>query len=117
MRNPSARVMKDTINIYYAISGTTADGGYAPSYHAQPNVTMQVATVQYKKTEKIVDELNRITEYRVYAILCPNDPAVNPEDMILYVDNSGITHTLYVLASNDQAGRGSCWRIQAAERR
>jgi len=129
MRSPSGRVLRDTINIYYAggvgFAGlanapnyTTADGGYSPTYSPSPNVVNFPCSVQYRdQSEGVVDELNRVTEIRTYSILCGSDPQVDPRDMIVYVDNSGNPHTLFVEASNDQAGRGSCWRIKATERR
>ena len=129
MRKPSGRVLRDRIDIYYAggvayqnlansQNTTGADGGYSPAFNATPDVAGFPCSVQYKEeSEGIMDELNRITEIRRYAIICADDPEVDPRDMIQYADNSGFTHTLFVEASNDQAGRGSCWRIQATERR
>jgi hypothetical protein len=129
MRRPSGRVLRDTIDIYYAggigYSGlansqntTTADGGYSPAYNATPSISDFPCSVQYDgAAEGVMDELNRVTEIRRYAILCGQDPLVDARDMLVYVDNSGDSHTLFVEASNDQAGRGSCWRIQATERR
>jgi hypothetical protein len=129
MRKPSGRIMRDTINIYYA-DGTGfvslidvpnqvgADGGYQPVFSPTPDVSNFPCSVQYKQeAEGVMDELNRVTEVRRYAILCNSDPQVDPRDAIIYIDNSGNSHTLFVEASNDQAGRGSCWRIQATERR
>jgi len=116
--------MRDVISVFYAGGAiganpgtTTADGGYAPIYATTANILNLPCTVQYTGVEKTVDELNRITELRHYAILCQSDPGTDPDDMLVYVDNSGISHTLFVNATNDQAGRGSCWRIQATERR
>lgn len=129
MRKPSGRIMRDTIDIYYAggvgyanlansPNTTGADGGYSPAFGATPDTQGFPCTVQFQQeSEGIIDELNRVTEIRRYAILCGSDPEVDPRDMIIFKDNSGNQHTLYVEASNDQAGRGSCWRIQATERR
>lgn len=129
MRSPSSRILKDTIDIYYAggvgfqnlangPNQTTADGGYDPAFASTPDISQFPCSVQYaQESEGVMDELNRVTEIRRYAILCGQDPAVDARDMIVYVDNSGNSHMLFVEASNDQAGRGSCWRIQATERR
>jgi hypothetical protein len=129
MRKPSGRVLRDTVNIYYSggvgfagLANTpnliTADGGYSPLYNMTPSVANFPCSVQYTEaSEGVMDELNRLTEIRRYSILCGTDPEVDPRDMILYVDNSGNPHTLFVEASNDQAGRGGCWRIKATERR
>lgn len=129
MRSPSGRVLRDTIDIYYAggakFAGlanapnlTTQDGGYSPGFNTTPNISGFPCSVQYRnQSEGTTEELNRVTEVREYSILCGSDPQVDPRDQILYVDNSGNPHTLYVEASNDQAGRGGCWRIKAVERR
>lgn len=129
MRKPSARIITDTVDIYYAIgraaqnsvntsNQTGSDGAYQPTYESLPDVADFPCSVQYsEKPERDAGELDRITEIRRYSVLCKTDPLVSPNDMILYVDHSGNQHTLYVEASNDQAGRGSCWLIQATERR
>ena len=129
MRKPSGRILKDTIDIYYSDTAgftnlmdlqnqTGNDGGYKPVFNPVPDIQGLPCTVQFsQESEGTLDELNRVTEVRRYAILCGTDPQVDPRDMIVYVDDSGNQHTLFVEASNDQAGRGSCWRIQATERR
>jgi hypothetical protein len=129
MRSPSGRVLRDTIDIYYATgigfaglgqaqNTISADGGYSPVYPSTPSLPSLACSVQYKKTsESVLDELDRVTEIRTYSILCRQDPLVDPRDMIIYVDNTGNSHTLFVEASQDEAGRGSCWMIHATERR
>ena len=128
MRKPSSRITRDTIDIYYAggikyagiANGPNLvgpDGGYAPSFNTTPNVSDFQCSVQYQKASEATDELSRTTELRTYSIICGTDPEVGPRDLIIYVDNTGVLHNLYVEASNDQAGRGSCWRVTATERR
>jgi hypothetical protein len=64
-----------------------------------------------------VDEQQRITQLQEWRLMFGFPfPAVKARDKIIYVDFSGVTHTIFVEAARDNAGRGAALTVMCTER-
>ena len=115
MRNPSARVLINRVNIYAAIPGRDVDGGVQFPYPPMPTYVKQPCTVQPISASEIEDQ-GRITMIRGYKIMFGVPIALSPRDKIVWVDNVGNTRNIFVQANRDEAGRGAAFTVYAEER-
>jgi hypothetical protein len=115
MRSPSAKVLKNTCNIFVAAAGRDAEGGVQFPYPPTPAFANVSCSIQPKATE-VFDEQKRITQLTVYHIIFGQVYPLNPRDMIQYTDASGVLRTIFVESIEDQAGRGAAFRVYAQER-
>lgn len=116
MRSPSSRVLTNTVDIYAGTSAQDADGGPQWTYPAVPTLARVPCSVQAGAVEEITDEQQRVTSERQYKVMFGSATLVGPRDKLIYVDSSGVTHTLFARIERDEAGRGAAFVVRAIER-
>ena len=116
MRSPSSQVLANTANLYIAVS-TQADGGFQQSLPAIPTFANVPCSVQYQDTAIVTDAQNRLTTVNTYWVLFGQNYNLSARDTIVWVDDSGVVHTLYTDGlPPSEAGRASAYSIRAVER-
>ena len=114
MRNPSSRILKQSVNIYAAIKGQDRAGG--PSY-SYPVLTQYAVPCTCQPTGfSEIEENGRLTVMRQWRLMFGRDTAAGLRDKIIFTDPAGVSHTLYVQATRDEAGRGMAYSVTATER-
>lgn len=116
MPSPSAAVLVNTVDIYRAIPGQDADGAPQFTYPGNPTLAQVPCTVQAMAVNEVIDEQQRITQEREYKVMFAAATLAGPRDKIIYVDWSGVTHTLFAHIERDEAGRGAAFVVRAIER-
>lgn len=118
MRSPSARVLKDRIDIFQAIRPVGADsaGGVVFIYPPTPTFSQVACTIQAVEILEIVDEQERITQYKSYKIMFASQQRVSPRDKGIYVDTLGVQRTLFAEVQRDEAGRGAAFTVRWNEK-
>lgn len=118
MRSPSARVRKDRLDIYQAISPTMGDsaGGMVIIYPPFPTFGQVPCTIQAGEILEIVDEQDRITQYLSYKIMFARQQPVTPRDKGVYVDPLGVQRILFADVQRDEAGRGAAFTVRWTEK-
>jgi hypothetical protein len=116
MRSPSSRACNSTIAVYPEIQSQDPDGAPIFLYSQTPMVAALPASVQLMEYEEVVDEQNRVARIGHYKILIKSYPHQIPRSKIVWVDNGGVTRTLFSEAARDEAGRGGAFTVRASER-
>lgn len=117
MRAPSARVLSNNVDIYLSTLAQDADGSYLPTYPTVASMFDVACSVQPQGVEEVFDDQERLTQEYIYEVYFGTmNPGVNPRDKLVWVDFSGVPHTLFVRPSRDNAGRGSVFTVYAVER-
>ena len=120
MRSPSARCLINAVDIYVGTEGRDLNAGPKEIHPATPTFAGVPCTVQvgaYREEPATdADGQDRVTQLLEYRIMFGQNYAVTARDKIIYVDSSGISHTLFVQAQRDEAGRGAAFTIRADER-
>lgn len=116
MRSPSSRVLANRVDLYLATLGQDADGAPQWTYPAIPTRAGVACSVQAGAVEEVVDEQQRVTQERQYKVMFAAATLVKPRDKFVYVDSSGVSHTLFARVERDEAGRGAAFMVRAIER-
>lgn len=115
MRKPSGRLLINRVDVYVATTAQGADGSYQPTYPSTPTYSSVPCTVQSPSININTDEFQRVTETKDYKVMFATDLGLNPRDKIVWIDSSGVSHSLFVDASKDYAGRGAAFGVHASE--
>ncbi len=115
MRNPSAKILDNRIDVYNSVLSKDDAGGVQYLY---PTVTYQAvpSTVQAGSIEEVIDEQERITRLLPYKIILGAPLKLNNRAKILWTDRLGKVHELFYEVDRDEAGRGGAFGIRAIER-
>ena len=116
MRSPSARVRKDRIDIYQAVTSADSAGGMVFTYPPIPTFSQVACTIQAGEILEIIDEQDRITQYLSYKIMFADQQPVVPRDKGIYIDTLGIQRILFADVQRDEAGRGSAFTVRWTEK-
>lgn len=114
MRKPSARVLIQSCAIYAATPGQDRGGGYTPNYPATPTYPNVPCTAQPQGFVETYDQ-GVLIQSREWRIMFGGFRDVKLRDKIVFNGDDG-THTVYVLALRDEAGRGAAFSVKATER-
>src|SRR4051812_28349522 len=110
MRSPSARVLSNTVDLYRFAGTQDADAGVAADPYGAALATSVPCSVQPGDPTRYVDEaLGRIVEKTPYHVFFAADPALESDDKIVWVDDAGTTHNLFVSGTANEAGRGGAF--------
>jgi hypothetical protein len=117
MIGPSGACYDNTVNIFSGtkISGTAGDP--QRTYTALPTYRCVPCTVQF--TSAVLDETvqDRITLVNQYWVMYgPPQLPLKVQDMIVWVDSLGTSHTMFLLAITDEAGRAAAFTFSATEK-
>ncbi len=115
MRSPSARVLKDVVNIFVAPPGRDTDGGATFPYPGLPTFANVPCTCQPFETTEVEDQ-DRFTQYTRWRAMFAMPINLNPKDQIVFVDVKGVTHIITVDANRDEASRGAAFSVWGTER-
>lgn len=115
MRSPSARILFNTVDIYAGVAGRGSDGEPTFTYPTLTKSQMP-CSVQFIGADEVIDDQQRLTVLNRYKIYFKVNPAISPRDMIVWVDRADGTHTMFVEAVTDEAGRGLVFKVMAVER-
>lgn len=119
MRLLSGRMCDDEVTLTFRTWGQDAD---ASRVVASTRVVDQVPAVVLpgpgKTTREIAPEtgLTRVTRTTPYTFEFDIDVGLAIEDLITWVDESGVTHQVLVDAYSQPAGRSGCWVASGEER-
>jgi hypothetical protein len=115
MRSPSLRVLKQSCDIYPATAGQDRGGRFQPSYATSPTYRGVPCTAQPGVYVETFDQGAAI-KLREWRLMLGRSVTVKQRDRIVFADPAGITHTVYVEADRDEAGRGAAYSIRCTER-
>jgi hypothetical protein len=114
---PSTACYNTAVDIYSGtkISGTAADP--QRSYSSIPTWPAVPCTVQFVSSELDEAAQDRITQVNQYWVMYggPQLP-LKVQDKVLWTDSLGASHTLFVIAGTDEAGRGAAFTFSATEK-
>lgn len=115
MQSPSAMILINEVDIYQAVDGKDAVGGYAPTY---PALTYQAVPCMVEADDmyELVDEQARITRYFVWYVMTGERYNLKPRSKIIFIDDAGATHTMFSEANRGEAERSGAYTIRAVER-
>lgn len=116
MRSPSARVLRNRVDVYAATAGTDAVNAPTYTYPSVPTRSGVPCSVQAGPVEEVVDEQRRVTQERQYKVMFPGPTGTKPRDKLIYRDDAGVAHTLIVHVEQDQAGRGAAFVVRCVEK-
>jgi hypothetical protein len=111
-------VLANTVDIYAALDGPPSDGIGGPvwPYPPTPTYSRVACTAQPVEYEELVDAQERVTQLVHWRLIFASQQAIDPKDKFIFVDSSGVTHTLFVNAQRDNASRGAAFTVKAVER-
>lgn len=116
MRSPTARILINSVNVFKATMGRDTDGGVSYTYPTSPSLAGWKCSVQFGGVAEVVDDQNRVAQVNQYSIISASNPGVSPRDKLVWIDNGGVTRTLFAQATTDEAGRGAAFVVHAIER-
>lgn len=120
MRQPSSRCQPHKVLLRKNTWTTDEDGGRKVSSYAEyPNTS---AFVQPGVSKLLIEESDqtgtrRVTEMTPTKVYFVNDPALNAEDLIYFVETVGRTHWYKVLALQPPCATSVLWIAECEERR
>ena len=115
MRRPSARILADSIDVYRATWVQDRSGRSSPSYGSTPTYAGVPCTAQPGGYVEVSDQ-GVLTTQKEWRFILGESVAVSPRDRITFTDMRGVSHTVYVEASRDEAGRGMAFSIKGLEK-
>ena len=120
MRRPSVRILKNTVALYrYA---PTQDGNGFAVGDASAYSTLIAASVpcsvQAGEAQVVYDVQQRPSaQVRDYLIVFASDPGLAVRDKIVWIDDLGISHTIFASGpATCAAGRLAAWEAHGTER-
>src|SRR4051794_31324477 len=106
MRNPSSRILANTVALYRFVPSQDPDAGVG----ADPYILLASVvpcSVQPHDPEREFDATGKVVESRAYDLVFATDHGLLANDKAVWVDGLGTSRNLFVSGSADQAGRGS----------
>lgn len=115
MRSPSSRVLNQRCDVYVPTTTQDRSGGYVPVYPTNPTYSEVPCSAQ---PGGFVEEFDQgvLVQRKEWRLILRDALSVAPRTKIVVTDSARVTHTLYVLAERDEAGRGAAYSIKAVER-
>lgn len=115
MRKPSARVLANRVDLYRAVAGISGTG-YKPTYSAYPDVVSIPCSVQpVALTAGEEGGPRRVNVISAYRLIFDRDWDMDVRDKLAWTDSLGVTRTLFVETTKDNAGRNAAFSIVAVE--
>jgi hypothetical protein len=65
---------------------------------------------------ELIDEQQRLTRYFVWYVMTDERYNLVPRSKIIFIDDAGLTHTMFTEANRGEAERGGAYTIRAVER-
>lgn len=115
MRKPSNRVLIQTCQIYVPRPTQDRSGGYVPSYPASPTYRDVPCSAQPGGFTEEFDQ-GVLVQRKEWRLILKDGYRVANRTKIVFTDAANVSHTLYVMADRDEAGRGAAYSIKAIER-
>lgn len=116
MRQPSARCLPNTVDLYRFVGTKDAAGGITGTPYTTAFATGVTCSVQPSAPERFLDDrTGRLIQKTVYDVMFTANYSLKTDDRIIWVDNVGATRKLDVLGSDDQAGRGGVFVVNCQE--
>src|SRR6185437_1836460 len=100
MRSPSARVLINSVDHYAAVQLADRDGGNKYGYPALTSGGLP-CSAQPGEPVEAVDEQGRVTQMTQWKLIFADPIQAKALDKFIYIDNSGVVHTLFVEAGRD----------------
>ena len=123
MRSPSSRCWPHEVTLTRNTWGTDADGGRQVASSAtveQVDCSVQQGEPREEITVEPETGLRRVTQIIPAEIIFPENPRLNADDLITWIDSDGgpdtETHIYQVKGTINAAGLRSVWRVRAEER-
>lgn len=121
MKPPSARVLKNRVDLYRLVPAEDVDGaivgsgtGPGTAYPA-PFATDVPCSVQPQPPDRMTDQ-ERLSAKTIYIVLFAQVHSFKVNDLIVWVDTAAVTHYLFVVRDRDYAGRGAAFGARVEER-
>lgn len=116
MRNPSARVLINRVDVYPGTLVVDAAGGSSWAYPSTPTYSQKPCTAQAVGIREVVDDQDRITQLVEWKIMFGSFVSVDVRDRLNFEQPAGVSHEAFVEVSRDEAGRGAAFTVRATER-
>jgi hypothetical protein len=117
MRSPSARGLINRVDLYRFVPTQDEDAGVAANPYGAPFATSVPCSVQPAlPTRELDDNAAKLVDKTTYDVMFATNYSLALEDKIVWVDNVGVTHKLFVRGNADQAGRGGAFVASCEER-
>jgi pyridoxine 5'-phosphate synthase PdxJ len=113
MRKPSARALANRASLYRYRPGQDPDAGAVADLAGLIAADVACSVQPGDVTTEVVG--HRLRQTTTYGVLFREDHALLPRDLIAWVDDEGLTHSLFVVGQLDQAGRAAMWKVEAVE--
>lgn len=101
-------------DVYTAVPGQDRGGGFTPTYPVSPTYPAIPCTAQPQGFVETYDQ-GVLIQQREWRIMFGGYVPIKLRDKIVFSSADG-DHTVYVLATRDEAGRGMAFSVKAAER-
>lgn len=116
MRSPSARCLPNRVDLFRFAPTQDEDAGVLANPYGAAFATAVPCSVQPAEPGRFVDrETSRGIQKTTYNVTFATDRGLVADDKIVWVDEAGTIHVLFVHGSADQAGRGAAFVVSCEE--
>lgn len=117
MPPPSPRCLSNRVALYRLSPTQDEDAGFGADPYGPPFATDVPCSVQPAQPVRVLDPATRrMVESTRYDVMFRDDHSLVVDDKLVWVDEAGTSHTLYVRGAVDQAGRGLAIVVSCEER-
>ncbi|WP_406699234.1 hypothetical protein V5E97_10190 [Singulisphaera sp. Ch08] len=118
MRSPSSRCLVNRVSLYRFAPTQDADAGVAADSYGDAFATDIPCSVQPAAPARFLDnDAARLTEKTHFDVMFAANYELVADDKIVWVDEAGVSHNLFVHGNADQAGRGAAFVVGCEERK
>lgn len=108
--------MPNTVDLYRFTPTKDAAGGITGSPYTTAFAIGVTCSVQPSApVREMVDATGRLIQATVYDVMFTVNYSLKTDDKIVWVDTAGATRSLFVLGTDDQAGRGRVFVVNCQE--
>ncbi|SIN70098.1 hypothetical protein SAMN05444166_0234 [Singulisphaera sp. GP187] len=117
MRSPSARSLPNRVALFRFSPTQNEDAGVDANSYGAAFATDVPCSVQPAEPERFLDnDTARLIQKTRWNVLFRDNYSLVADDKIVWADDVGVNHHLFVHGNADQAGRGAAFVVSCEER-
>ena len=117
MRKPSPRCLPNRVALYRFTPAQDEDAGVQSSSYPSAFAADVPCSVQPDSPTRFFDPItSRLIEQTRYHVMFVENFSLVADDKIVWVDDAGVSHSLFVHGQADQAGRAAAYIVSCEER-